>query len=620
MPAFLKTHVKRKHFCVINQIGNTLSLHEWDGKEEDSSERLVGYSMYADENQAKLALKSLLATRIQDGFEPKDEDGKSLLLSMNLKAEKKIVKNSLPLRQDFYCYNEATGFSISNSKMLGVEFEDGDNKWMRAVKNGSLIPVELVQDDPFVLRVLAGEGLNLQEQEEWVGKIETFLDLPDGKLCMAGGAEHIYGGEEALEFASEYLHFIELPKGFYRATLYMYVPGVNGQACLDHLAGGYEKSEPLGKWFRRTRAGQEFPCWLYNYCVGDRGTDPGHEKEWEKKEWIRDEDIIQYCDFLLHLEAVEKEAIKQNNPEAQLNGGWFKMEAGARKPEKCPLGIVAIDPQKNENSRAAGKWVWPQTVYPVFENFKDMPLAGGELELDIVSDLPYLYQISQFCQVHVLPELIIKTPAGKHFDTNGEWEKDTVAIPEDAHIRIGFGLNTDSAGFVQRLIELGSRLKKLPEGSHLDFYTSSYEQREAESVVPGTHAFKGLISNSKFILKSSFPQMTKESLEQAVELARAACQDKELELASKEEGIEIKKRAMACFPYHFTENKALVENKKIRLKEHDQSLFKLLAGAAFFLRLQDFFKIQDLLDDDDDDEDEDFEEDEEDEEDDEDDE
>ena len=85
-------------------------------------------------------------------------------------------------------HNEATSFVVTSRKMAGKELDEGSPDWAKAVKRGDMLPLTLIQDDPFVIRVVAGESLNAQESEEWVARVDWHLNIPDGKLCVTGGA------------------------------------------------------------------------------------------------------------------------------------------------------------------------------------------------------------------------------------------------------------------------------------------------------------------------------------------------------------------------------------------------------------------------------------------------
>src|SRR5260370_26378924 len=146
--------------------------------------------------------------------------------------------------------------------------EDYSRKVNKAIQDGLLIPVSLVQDNSFAIRVVAGDTLTAQEKEEWVGRLEWSLNLVDGKLCISAGAEWLYEGGKAADLADDnFLSIVELPPGHYRATLYSYLSGVNGGAFLEPLAGGYRQHGPARQWVRRPRPPGRLPRSVRPPCV-----------------------------------------------------------------------------------------------------------------------------------------------------------------------------------------------------------------------------------------------------------------------------------------------------------------------------------------------------------------
>jgi len=63
--------------------------------------------------------------------------------------------------------------------------------------------------------------------------------------------------DEADSFMSGYVRHMKIPRGEYRASVYMYMSGVNGRACLQAARGG-DEPDPLGEWVRRSRPNEPF--------------------------------------------------------------------------------------------------------------------------------------------------------------------------------------------------------------------------------------------------------------------------------------------------------------------------------------------------------------------------
>jgi hypothetical protein len=104
---------------------------------------------------------------------------------------------------------------------------------------------------------------------------------------------------------------------------------------LDHLAGGYEKGESLESWFARTGPGEA----------------PSNAEE--------------HVGFLLHLEPIDAA------PKTELSvlpaEGWFTGLENARRAERCPLGLAAVDVVRTSRGEAPGKWTF------VRDGFELMP-------------------------------------------------------------------------------------------------------------------------------------------------------------------------------------------------------------------------------------------------------
>lgn len=234
-------------------------------------------------------------------------------------------------RVDLDVYNEATGFMITSEGLSGRDYssvESGDDDWMLAIKDGVFLPFMLVQDDPFMIRVVLDEPLNTQEEAEWVGCTRHKLSIPDGRLAIIGGGPEYLWGEDMEEFS----RFVDVPPGDYLAEVYTYYQSINGDHCLSNAG----PAEPVGTYFRRTRPGEPFPLWLFNECADDPDADPDHDDEWQDVDADYDSEQPPYVGFLLRLSPLG------DVPELpSLRDGWIMIGQGARRPAACPLGVVA---------------------------------------------------------------------------------------------------------------------------------------------------------------------------------------------------------------------------------------------------------------------------------------
>jgi hypothetical protein len=234
-------------------------------------------------------------------------------------------------RTDLDVDNEACGFMIGSASLHGgayAEAEDGDARWLAGIAAGDFLPIGLVQDDGFVIRVVVDEPLSAREDDEWVGRTRHRLRVPDGRLVVVGGCQEYLAGEEMDEFTAS----LPVPPGDYLAEVYSYLHGVNGDYCLREAG----LDEPLGAYFRRTRPGEPFPPWLRDLCAHDPRLDPGHEEEWRDVKVDYDAEKPAYVGFLVRLSPL----VEDPAPPAT-ERGWIAIGQGARRPAACPLGLIA---------------------------------------------------------------------------------------------------------------------------------------------------------------------------------------------------------------------------------------------------------------------------------------
>ncbi|GAB4455657.1 MAG: hypothetical protein OHK0029_12200 [Armatimonadaceae bacterium] len=196
-------------------------------------------------------------------------------------------------------------------------------EWREAIHAGMFLPIQLVQDDGFNVRIVIDEPLNPDEEEMWVDRWAAKLVIPDGTLTIASES-------------------IAVPSGEYRLDFLTYLPGVNGFYGMESNASG---SESLAAYFRRTRPDEPFPWWLQAICMDDPREDTEHQAEWDDSEFDYDTGPA-YIDFVIHLTPWEQRPpdrtpIPPPLSEDEVAYGWIPVMVHPRKPEKCPLGLVA---------------------------------------------------------------------------------------------------------------------------------------------------------------------------------------------------------------------------------------------------------------------------------------
>lgn len=91
--------------------------------------------------------------------------------------------------RDYSIFNEANAFLIVSPAVAGKGWVPGSEAWRQAVLDGVLLPIELVQDDSFVIRVVVGRDLIPPEREEWVGCLSWWHDAGEIHVALPHGAD-----------------------------------------------------------------------------------------------------------------------------------------------------------------------------------------------------------------------------------------------------------------------------------------------------------------------------------------------------------------------------------------------------------------------------------------------
>lgn len=561
---------KRKQVIEIVRRGATLRSQENDGGDL----HLPGYCRFSDEKAAGEALAAEVLAHLKDGMQPADEEARAI--AARQLSSQKSGPPVLPLRRDLAIYNEATGFVVTSRRMAGKTLDEGSSEWKKAVARGDLLPLQLIQDDPFLIRVVAGGPLTPQEEEEWVARVDWHLNIPDGKLCITGGSVFSNEDYDADDpHHEQYVGEVAVPKGRYRATLYTHVHGVNGGVVLDHLAGGHDKGEPLEKWLARTRPGTERPDW----------------------------DNLELVEFLVHLEPIA--AAPKSGLSTLPADGWFDGSENARKPERCPLGIVGQDIVR-QREEGEGGWTY---VRDVFEGIRKSlgkaepgNMQGGLVSLPVES-VARAARIAWFASRYTMAELRVKLPSGVSADLGGEWPEEVVAVEEDGVARIQFSADLDMNTILSRLPDLALRLAAMPKGAILDLCCAPIEVMPGSREDTGLLWLRGPIGDGTWRIARAFPAVAAATLEAALSLAAEIERGTTISVRDEEEGNSILAWAKRAFGEHLKSNPPRLEKGSIRFQKAGPEV-ALLGVAAFAQRFASAWPVTDLAAEEEEDEDE----------------
>lgn len=560
---------KRKQIIEIVRLGDVLRMQET----EAGDARLPGYRRFADDAAAAANLAVEVRSLLDDGMQAADDEARAIA---DAQPKKAIGPPVLPIRQDLAIYNEANGFVVTSRRMAGKALDEGSPEWNKAVARGDMLPLTLVQDDPFIVRVVAGGALTAQEDEEWLARVDWHVNVPDGRLCVTGGSVFTNGDYDSGDpYYEQYVGEVPVPKGRYRATLYTQAHGVNGGAVLDHLAGGFDKGEPLDEWFARTRP----------------GASPVDREETE------------LVDFLLHLEPID--AAPKSGLSALPDEGWFGGAENARKPERCPAGLAARDVIRTFRGETPGKWTFVRHVAEMMPATVDpQPVQGDPVTLALDA-IGRAVRIAWLGSRLTLAELQLAPPPSSSIDLRGEWPEGIVGVADGDLVRIVFDADLDGREIANRLPQIGPRLAAVPDGTVLAVCCAPAETFPGTPAGAGLVMFRGPIRGSSWTLAHAYPSVDSTTLRGALTLA-ADVEGTAIAVADDAEGREILSAAKRFFGHHIEDNPPSLENGAIRFKKAgpEPGLVGISIFATRFGGTWPTAKLS-ALDDEDDDEDDD---------------
>lgn len=402
------------------------------------------------------------------------------------------------MRIDQYLHNEAASFVIT-SKNLSQRVSIGLDEVDAGIEAGIVLPVELVEDGSFGIRVIVNAPLSKQENEEWMHQANGKLNIADGVLTIAAGNEYLAAPQsKALQDSGAVLN-VRLSAGVYAVTLLTYINSVNAiYALVD--------SAQIGKWFRQTRPHRDFPAWLKVLCSEEPTQDPGHETFWEQYD-AQKESNEKFISFILHLNYLGTDADAQNTP-----GAWLPRltPSTMRLPAKCPLGLPFKEPA-NRQAKPTKSRERPES-YPL------MSLNNESLSLAITT-LTVPYWLSWFAQRPSQIHFKLDLPSRNCFSPN--WS----SVP---HLKVAmayqgylFALQGEGEPYFDSLRALGKLLLSAPDNSMLEM-TLVYQPTHHELLTDAPHFQRlvGKIVAGTWMLTGIFPPTEPEILSQAFELAR----------------------------------------------------------------------------------------------------
>jgi hypothetical protein len=286
--------------------------------------------------------------------------------------------------------------------------------------------------------------------------VDAQLNVKDSKLCVTGGA--VLVGEDCDEddsYWSEYVRMIDVTPGLYHAALYSQVPGVNGSAPLDHIAGDYRAGEPLGAWFRRTRPDEAFPEWLRYLCVAYPDADPGHEAGLQEIELPDPPEQVHFVAHLTPDESVEKDGLTELPARGRLV---------RHRGERAQAGAVSTRHRRARRDRASRRGIWRLDVWHrEREGLCDARTRRGRWR--------YGGARGRGCVARAAAPMVQLAHDGARAARVADADvaiEGTVAVREGDTVRFVFGDDRRPSQQIPVIEELGATLSQFPDGTVLE--------------------------------------------------------------------------------------------------------------------------------------------------------
>ncbi len=230
-----------------------------------------------------------------------------------------------PLPKYFFCdgasyviTSSSFGGSSLTPQILPELLQNGDEKVInQLLGEGICLPLFFPGDCALDGAIFILGDLTLIEEQEWIGRIQSKLKIPCGKLlvvCGGGSPEDFEGAiaGNGINGYTDYFCVLDVPKGDYLVEVLAYVSSMS----VDFY---FEENEPLTEWFYRTRPGEILPQWLETF---------------QSKGYIG-ELSDQLLTYIVHLTPLIDEP---SLPTLISEIGWCG-EFKFRRPEICPRGI-----------------------------------------------------------------------------------------------------------------------------------------------------------------------------------------------------------------------------------------------------------------------------------------
>jgi hypothetical protein len=421
------------------------------------------------------------------------------------------------VRRDAYIENDSGGFSVVSGSAVDRIIEDQRQNDEQFVRAHEALLLLLVGDDSLPVRIVVDEPLREDEKREWLARIRWRLNVLDGRVLVMGGFDPDVLGwwrdEHAPDEDGRGVAVAQVAPGTWDLDVYTYVGSMNGNTLLE------QGPAPVGTWFRRDHPDRAFPLWLAHILDYGGAEDPGYEDQWRhSKESVADGTLVidantrGFVGLLFHFHKRPADEELDPYPDA----GWFDSEAGARMPERCPLGIATTVEDPNLVSLAQKLW----GTEPRQQESPSPFIKGDHVDIaatwaeapKALSEGPVLLPLERFAHAWAAVALVTEgTPYAEVRVSNAQgWqppESEWLHIDRtDNEVVISSPENFAGWGAWSHMSALSRALSGVPDGASIDLMTSHSEIDE-DQPNDGRLRLAGRVSGGQWAIERATPEL-----------------------------------------------------------------------------------------------------------------
>lgn len=239
------------------------------------------------------------------------------------------TRQVVPVRESFFCdgawyvlASSSLGGSGLSAAELGAKLQEDDPAVIaRLLTDGVCFPLHFPGDCALDDAVIIVGDLTEEEEQEWIGRIRSKLEIPCGEFMLMGGGldedfEVALPNAEAPDPHFVFFQKVSVPPGTYLVELYSFLGSMPVNFAWEELP---EDAESFEEWWKRTRVDQPEAEWISFF---------------NEEEYVDSEDF----DLLEHIIRIAPLTETVPPPLQDEDYHWC-VTTEFRRPPLCPVGV-----------------------------------------------------------------------------------------------------------------------------------------------------------------------------------------------------------------------------------------------------------------------------------------